>query len=277
MDDVYQIIIKNMEEKGIDVSLTDLPASRQSEISEYLSKELPSRFKEFYISKNLSIDKEMVILRYSLPDKPDKFGRESVKTHTLLINPALYSYESSLYFISPLLNKKELFQEDNLLTKEDFSIISPYPISSKLIEVIFTKKHIHFTSSKPILQKDLVHLFATLEWILPEPLRVDISFQTIVTATKNKKMRNLSFIYTKEEINSPIDLNEVLNSESEYDIFKKMMNNIEDKDLLNRARKDICLGRNIPRTLSVKIFLRFGIKKMNAIARNIDQYFPREE
>ncbi len=162
MEKINQVIVRDTPKKGLDVVATTLHKSQTQDISLFLSKEEPSEFSGIFLTK-FQHPSGNIVLRFTFDDGIDFFGRQSIKTHTLIINNSFYNEKTAQYFISPLINGSMNIEENNILKMNDFEILETYPISSKFIELVFCKKRVQLTSQKKIDVLDLIQIFGTID------------------------------------------------------------------------------------------------------------------
>lgn len=85
MEKINQVIVRDTPKKGLDVVATTLHKSQTQDISLFLSKEEPSEFSGVFLTK-FQHSSGNIVLRFTFDDGIDFFGRQSIKTHTLIIN-----------------------------------------------------------------------------------------------------------------------------------------------------------------------------------------------
>ena len=162
MTNIHQVIVRNIPPKGLDIVAATVNKSQIQDLSQYVPSKRPKNFDQVFVTKFLHFSGK-IGLRFTFDDGTDQFGRRAIKTHTLIIEPSFYNQKTALFFLSPLLNGNLTVEGHHLLRKDDFEDISPLPVSSKLVENILCRKHVHLESKKPQSSSSLIHLFGTLD------------------------------------------------------------------------------------------------------------------
>ncbi len=213
-----------------------------------------------------------IVLRFIFDDGIDRFGRQSIKTHSLIINNTFYNEKTPQYFISPLINGSMNIEDNRILKKNDFETLDIHPISSKLTELIFCKKRIQLTSQKEIDPLVLIQLFGTIDRLVPPPLNESFSFQTMVSPSHKKAFKTYNLVYSFEKLPHSLPIEQLQIKNSEFPTIQAITDSISDLPLLRQLQKQLFLG--IPeRKLRLKLQWRFGIKKFSDIRDNLNNYF----
>ncbi len=271
MGKIRQVIVRNTPEMGLDVVATTLHQSQTQNISLFIPEEECCDFNKVFLTK-FQHSSGNVVLRFTFDDGIDHFGRQSIKTHTLIIDNSFYNEKTVQYFISPLINGSMNIEDNNILTLNDFETLDPYPISSKLIELIFCKKQLQLTSQHKIDPLNLIQMFGTLDRVIPPPLNPLFSFQTMVSPNHKKTLKKYSLVFLSEELPHSQPIEQFQLKESEFPSIQAISNSISDLSVLRQLQKKLFLG--IPeRWLSFRLQWRFGIKRFSHIRENLKEYF----
>ncbi len=265
MVELHQVIIQNTPEKGLDIVASTLEKSQICDIFQFLPTEIPSEFNKVYLTKFQSLPSKITLL-FTFDDGIDQFGRKSIKTHTLVVDEAFYNKKTIQFFISPLINGIMNVEENNLLKPEDFRELAPYPVSSKIIELSYSKKHFHISSKLGIDEITLIQLFASLDRAIPPQLNSFFSFQTFVSPSKDKIIKNRSITYSPKILPNSYLL-ESLNSErSDCHTIQTITDSLDNLPLLRRLQNQLFLGLPEKR-FNLKFHWRFGIKTLSQIRK----------
>ena len=268
MTDIHQVIVRNIPPEGLDVVAATVAKSQIQDLSQYIPKKRPKSFNEVYLTKFLHSSGK-IGLRFTFDDGTDQFGRKAIKTHTLIIDNSLYNAKSALYFISPLFNKSLSLEGNHLLKSEDFEDLEPLPLSSKLVELLLSKKHVVIESQSPRSPMSLIHMFCTLDRIIPPLLTSRFSFQTFIDQKLISATKNLNFVYSNTSIANSIDLDIIESQISEYPTIRALTESLTDLSILRGLQKQLFLG--IPeKRLNFRIHLRFGIKTFAHIKKTLE-------
>ncbi len=271
MEKIRQVIIRNTPEKGLDIVATTFQKSQIQDISLFLPEKKSIDFNGISLTK-FQHSSGNIFLRFLFDDGTDKFGRESIKTHTLIIDNSFYNEKTAQYFISPLINGTMNTEENNILKATDFEPLETTPVSSKLIEHVYCKKQVQLTSDNKIDVLDLIQIFGTIDRAVPPPLNQYFSFQTMVSPNHTKSLKSRSIVFSDDKLPRSQSIDQIQERESEFVTIRKISESISDLFLLRQLQKQIFLG--IPeRWLNIKLQRRFGIKKFSHIRKNIDSYF----
>ncbi|MHA1994907.1 MAG: KOW motif-containing protein [Candidatus Hodarchaeales archaeon] len=268
MTDIHQVIVKNVPPKGLDVVAATVTRSQIQDLSQYIPKKRPKEFNGVYLTKFLH-NSGKIGLRFTFDDGTDQFGRKAIKTHTLIIDNSFYNANTALYFISPLLNKSLTVEGSSLLRFEDFESIEPHPISSKLVETLLCKKHVSLESKSEQSPYSLIHIFSTLDRIIPPLLTSRFSFQTFIDQSQISDAKKISLVYSNSDIANSIALDQIKDQVSEYPTVRALTDSLHDLPTLRGLQKQIFLG--IPeKRLNFRIHLRFGIKTFAHIKKTLE-------
>ncbi|MFX0185888.1 MAG: hypothetical protein ACFE95_22620 [Candidatus Hodarchaeota archaeon] len=268
MTDIHQIIIQNSPDKGLDVVASTLEKSQIVDIIQFVPKEIPIEFNQVFLTK-FHHSSGKVALVFTFDDGVDHFGRRSIKTHTFLVKTSLYNEKTIQYFISPLVNGSMNLEENNILKSDDFEILSPYPVSSKLTELVFIKKHVHVSSQKTVDPVDLIQIFATIDRLIPPPLITHFSFQTMAPSNKKKDLKEKSLVYIPHKLSDTHLLEELQKESSEFLTIQALNDSLSSLSSLRQLQKQLFI--DLPeKRLNFKIYRRFGINTILKIRRTIE-------
>jgi hypothetical protein len=160
-------------------------------------------------------------------------------------------------------------EEDKLLTEKDFEIIPPIPVSSKLIEEVFCKKHLRITSQDTIDPLDLIQAFGTIDRAIPPSLNHSFSFQTNISPNNDELMKKRSVVYCPISSSQSILLEKIQRESSEYSTIRLLTDSLSDLSSLRRVQRNLFL--NIPeKRLNLKFRWRFGIKTVSKIRKTFE-------
>lgn len=271
MNRVRQVVVRNILEKGLDVVATDLEKSQIQNISIYLPEEEPAAFDGVFLTK-FHHSSGNVILRFTFDDGVDNFGRQSFKTHSLIIEDSFYNEKTPQYFISPLINGSMNVDNNRILKQKDFEMLEIYPISSKITELALCKKQIQLTSQKEMNSLVLIELFSTIDRVIPPPLNSFFNFQTIVSPNHKKAFKNNNLLFSNEKLAHSRQIEQIQMEKSEFQTIQTLTDSISDLLSLRLLQKQLFL--EIPeRLLRLRLQWRFGIKKFSDIRENLNSYF----
>lgn len=271
MQEIRQVIIRNTPEKGLDVVATNLHKSHIQDISLFLPEEELSEINKVFLTK-FHHSSGNIVLRFTFDDGNDRFGRQSIKTHTFIVENSFYNEKSPQYFISPLINGSMNIEDNRILTQNDFETLDSYPISSKFIELIFCKKRIKLTSLKEIDPLILIQLFGTIDRVIPPPLNPFFSFQTMVSPSHKKAFKIHDLVFSSEKLSHSQPIEQIQTKKSEFPTIQAITDSISDLPSLRQRQKQLFL--RIPeRWLRLRLQWRFGIKKFSDIRENLKNYF----
>ncbi|MFX1504705.1 MAG: hypothetical protein ACFFDC_01200 [Promethearchaeota archaeon] len=271
MNKVRQVVVRNIPEKGLDVVATDLQRSQTQNISIYLPEEEPAEFDGVFLTK-FYLSSGHVVLRFTFDDGMDNFGRQSIKTHSLIIENSFYNEKTLLYFISPLINGSMNVENNKIIKQKDFETLDTHPISSKITELAFCKKQIRLTSQKEINSLVLVQLFGTIDRVIPPPFNPFFSFQTIVSASHKKALKKYNLLFSNDKLSRSRQIEQIQVEKSEFPTIQAITDSISDLPSLRKLQKQLFL--EIPeRLLRLRLQWRFGIKKYSDTRENLDNYF----
>jgi hypothetical protein len=268
MTNIHQIIIQNTPEKGLDVVASTLVKSQIVDIIQFVPKEIPSEFNQVFLTKSHHSSGKVALL-FTFDDGVDHFGRRSIKTHTLLVETSLYNEKTIQYFISPLVNGSMNLEEFNILKSDDFEFLSPFPVSSKLIELVFVKKHVHVSSLKTVDPMDLIQIFATIDRIIPPPLITHFSFQTMAPSNERKTLKKKSLVYSPHKFPYTHLLEEIQKNSSEFLTIQALNDSLSNLSSLRQLQKQLFI--DLPeKRLKLKMHWRFGIKTISKIRKTLE-------
>lgn len=271
MAKVHQVIVRNTPEKGLDVVKTTLIGNQVHDISPFLPSGQPSDLSDVYLTK-FKYSPNKIALRFTFDDGQDQFGRELIKTHTLIIDSSFYHEKTIQYFISPLIDGSMSTDKHNLLKTNDFTQIEPYPISSKLAELSLSKKQIRLTSQSKLDSIDIIQLFSTIDRIIPPPLSLAFSFQTMASPSIKRSYKGRSLVYSSKKLRKIKIIEQLQKEHSEYLTIRSLTEALTDLSSLRQLQRELFLGIS-EKKLSIKIHLRFGIKTISKIRENLDYFF----
>ncbi|MFW9906270.1 MAG: hypothetical protein ACFFFH_18260 [Candidatus Thorarchaeota archaeon] len=271
MNKVRQVVVRNIPEKGLDVVATDLQKSQIQNISIYLPEEEPAKFNEVFLTKFYHSSGN-VVLRFTFNDGVDNFGRQSIKTHSLIIENSFYNEKTLQYFISPLINGSMNVENNRILKQNDFETLDIHPISSKITEFAFCKKQIQLTSQKEMNSLGLIQLFGTIDRVIPPPLNPFFSFQTMVSPGYKKGFKKYNLLYSYDKLSHSRKIEQIQMEKSEFPTIQAITDSISDLPSLRLLQKQLFL--KIPeRLLRLRLQWRFGIKTFSNIRENLNNYF----
>ncbi len=271
MAKIHQIIVRNTPDKGLDVVNSTLGAPRIHDITPFLPSGRPSELDAVYLTK-FQYSSDSIALRFTFDDGTDKFGRELIKTHTLLIDDPFYNEKTIQYFISPLINGSMSSEVHRILNNNDFENIDIFPVPSKLVELIFCKKQVQVTSLSKLDPLKLIQMFGTIDRIIPPPLNSLFSFQTVSSPNIGKSYKKRSLVYSTKKLPQSYQIEHLEKTPSEFSTIISLTEAASDLSSLKVLQKRFFTG--IPeKKLRLKINLRFGIKTISKIRENLDIYF----
>ncbi|MFX1516770.1 MAG: hypothetical protein ACFFC6_10695 [Promethearchaeota archaeon] len=271
MEKIRQVIVRNIPEKGLDVVATNLHESQIQDISLFLPGEEPSNFDKVFLTK-FHHSSGNIVLRFTFDDGIDSFGRQSIKTHSLIINDSFYIEKTPQYFLSPLINGSMNLDENRILKPDDFETLNTYPISSKITELIYCKKYLQLTSQKEIDSLVLIQLFGTIDRLIPPPLNPFFSFQTMVSPTHKKALKTFNLLFSPKKLPGFQEIEQVQSVKSEFSTIQTITDSVSNLPLLRQLQRQLFL--EIPeRWLRLRLQWRFGIKKFSDIRENLNNFF----
>ena len=268
MTAIHQIIVRNLPPKGLDIVAATVNKSQIQDLSQYVPSKRPKSFDQVFVTKFLH-NSGKICLRFTFDDGKDQFGRRAVKTHTLIIDPSFYNQKTALYFLSPYLNGILTVEGQDLLKDTDFEDIPPISVSSKLVEAILCRKHINLESRTLKSPNYLIHLFGTLDRVVPPELTSRFSFQTFVDQTLVNELQDYSLTYSASQIAHSTILEDFEDQVSEFPTIRALTDSIPQITNLRGLQKQFFLA--IPeKRLNFRLHWRFGIKTFNHIRRTIE-------
>lgn len=268
MTHIHQVIVRNLPPKGLDVVAATVTKSQIQDLSQYVPTKRPKNFDQVFVTKFFHSSGKIGI-RFTFDDGKDQFGRKAIKTHTLIIDHAYYNEKSALFFLSPLLNGILTVEGQELLRMKDFEDIAPTSISSKLVELVLLKKNIKLVSMESQSPLSLIHLFGTLDRIIPPHLTSSFTFQTFTDKRLGSEIKKYSLIYSAENIANSIFLESIMEEKSEYPTIRALSEALNNLSLLRGLQKQFFLA--VPeKRLNFRLHLRFGIKTFSHIRRTLE-------
>lgn len=271
MEKIRQVIVRDTPDKGLDVVATNLQKNQIQDIFLFLPEEEPTNFNRVFLTK-FHHSSGNIVLRFTFDDGIDHFGRQSIKTHSLIIKDSLYTEKTPQYFLSPLINGSMNLDENRILELDDFEPLDIHPISSKFTELVFCKKHIQLTSQKEIDPLVLIQLFGTIDRLIPPPLNIFFSFQTLVSPSHQKAFKTYNLVFSSKKISRSQEIEQIQMQRSDFSTIQAITDSISDLALLRQLQKQLFL--EIPeRRLRLRLQWRFGIKQFSKIRENLNNYF----
>lgn len=273
MAKVHQIIVRNTPEKGLDIVDSTLGATRVHDITPFLPSGRPSELDVVYLTK-FQYSFDSVALRFTFDDGADRFGRELIKTHTLLINNPYYYEKTIQYFISPLILGAMSNESHKILNHDDFEDIDIFPVPSKLVELSLCKKQVQLTSHSKRDPLELIQIFGTIDRIIPPPLNPFFSFQTMSSPGVRKSYKKRSLVYSAKKLAQSHQIGYLEKTPSEFPTIIALTEAASELSSLKELQRNFILG--IPeRKLRFKIHLRFGIKTISKVREDLDMHFDQ--
>lgn len=271
MTNIHQVIVRNIPEQGLDVVATTLHRSQVPDICLFVPEQTPYEFDEVFLTK-FQQENGNIILRFTFDDGIDQYGRECIKTHTLIVDNSFYNEMSAQYFISPLINGAMNVDENTLLKQNDFELLDTFPVSSKLIELVLCKKHVQLTCQGKFDNLELIQTFGSVDRVIPPPFNHLFSFQTMVSSDPKKSYQNRSLVFSLEKLPHSQPIEKVQSSVSEFPTIQAISNSVSDLPSLRQLQKKLFYG--VPeKLLNLRIHWRFGITTFSQIRENINNYF----
>ena len=268
MTAIHQVIVRNLPPKGLDIVAATVDKSQIQDLSQYVPSKRPKSFDQVFVTKFVHISGK-ICLRFTFDDGKDQFGRRAIKTHTLIIDPHYYNQKTALYFLSPYLNGILTVEGHDLLKHDDFEDISPLSVSSKLVEAILCRKHIYLESRTSQSPDFLIHLFGTLDRVVPPQLTSRFAFQTFVDQTLANELQNYSLTYSDSQIAHFSLLEDFEDQVSEFPTIRALTDSIPQLNDLRGLQKQFFLA--IPeKRLNFRLHWRFGIKTFTHIRKTIE-------
>jgi len=271
MSRLHQVIVGNTLEKGLDILATTLSKNQIRDITPFLPKFRPLNFNGFYVTKYQYLPGKIMI-QFTFDSETDHFGRDTLRTHTLIIDENYYNEKTALFFVSPLIHDRLDPYNEVLLTENDFEELSSSPVSSKLLEQCLCRKFIALISPSEINQKDVILIFATLDRAIPPPFNRLFSFQTMVSLDIKNISKKRSIIYSAGEFPNTINIDDIKFKESEFSIIKAIYTSIGNLMDLREQQKKL-FSEKLEKRLKMKIQWRFGVKLYSDVKENLSDYF----
>jgi len=268
MTAIHQVIVRNIPPKGLDVVTATISRSQIQDLSQYVPSKCPEKFSDVFITK-FCHSSGKIALRFTFDDGIDQFGRKAIKTHTLIIDQSLYNKKTALYFLSPLINGHLTVEGNNLLTTSDFKDIPPTFVSSKLVEAVLSKKRILLNNSTNKSSLSIIHLFGTLDRIIPPQLTSFFTFQSQIDRTLLSEFKKISLVYSDVKIDNALVLDSLDSEESEFPTIRALTDAIPNLKVLRGLQKQFFLA--VPeKRLNFRVHWRFGIKTFAHIRKTLE-------
>ncbi len=268
MTAIHQVIVRNIPPKGLDIVTATISKSQIQDLSQYVPSKCPEEFKDFFVTK-FCHSSGKIALRFTFNDGVDQFGRKAIKTHTLIIDQSLYNKKTALYFLSPLINGQLTMEGNNLLKSNDFSDILPSSVSSKLIEAVMSKKRVILNSKNEKSPLSIIHLFGTLDRIIPPQLTSFFTFQSQIDQSLLSEFKEISLVYSDMKIDNALVLDSLESKESEFPTIRALTEALPNLENLRGLQKQLFLA--VPeKMLSFRIHWRFGIKTFAHIRKTLE-------
>ena len=264
MSNLHQIIVRNIPEKGLDVVATTL-LQPNIDITPFIPEQGTLERNQICLTK-FKYSNRSIGLRFTLNDGNDDYGRPRAKTHTFVIKNEFFQEKSIQFFISPLILGKLTAEETKILHIKDFKDMPPFPISSRLVEQVLCKRQLILTSKRKMPSLELIQLLGSLDRVIPPTFNPAFTFKTLVPKITEKTNKSVSLIYSPQNFPNFTDLDQIMNTNSEYETIQTLTKYLTDLPLLRHFQRKLLL--NIPeKRLSFKIRLRFGIKAFSEIKK----------
>ncbi|MHA1947543.1 MAG: hypothetical protein ACXAC6_16520 [Candidatus Hodarchaeales archaeon] len=268
MTDIHQVIVRNVPPKGLDVVTATITKSQIQDLSQYVPSKRPEEFKDFFVTK-FCHSSGKIALRFTFDDGVDQFGRKAIKTHTLIIDQSFYNKKTALYFLSPLINGNLTVEGNNLLKSNDFSDILPSPVSSKLIEAVMSKKRVILNSQYEKSPISIIHLFGTLDRIIPPQLTSFFTFQTQIDEVLLSEFKKISLVYSDVKMDNALVLDSLESKKSEFPTIRALTEALPNLEDLRGLQKQLFLA--VPeKRLNFRIHWRFGIKTFAHVRKTLE-------
>ncbi|WP_455142539.1 hypothetical protein [Candidatus Hodarchaeum mangrovi] len=267
MSNLHQIIVRNIPEKGLDVVATTL-LQPNIDITPFVPVQVNLGIDQCCLTK-FRYSSRSIGLRFTLNDGNDDYGRPRAKTHTFIIKNEFFQEKSIQFFISPLILGLLTAEETKILDIKDFEVMPPFPISSRLVEHALCKHQFLLTSHRMIPSLELIQIFGSIDRVIPPPFNPAFTFQTLVPSMAEKTIKSVSLIYSPQNFPNFTDLDQLMNTCSEYESIRTLTNCLSDLPLLRHFQRKLLL--NIPeKRLGFKIRWRFGIKAFSESKKTLE-------
>ena len=268
MTAIHQVIVRNVPPKGLDVVTATISKNQIQDLSQYVPTKRPEKFNDVFVTK-FCHSSGKIALRFTFDDGLDQFGRKAIKTHTLIIDQSLYNKKTALYFLSPLINGQLTVEGNNLLKPNDFNEIDPTSVSSKLVEAVMSKKRVKLTSKSEKSPLSIIHLFGTLDRIIPPQLTSFFTFQSQIDQSLISEFKKISLVYSDTNIDNALVLDSLNSKESEFPTIRALTDALPDLEALRGLQKQLFLA--VPeKRLNFRIHWRFGIKTFAHIRKTLE-------
>ncbi|MCK4848545.1 MAG: hypothetical protein KAT16_05955 [Candidatus Heimdallarchaeota archaeon] len=268
MTAIHQVIVRNIPPKGLDVVTATISKNQIQDLSQYVPSKCPEEFNNVFVTK-FCHSSGKIALRFTFDDGIDQFGRRTIKTHTLIIDQSLYNKKTALYFLSPLINGHLTVEGNNLLTSSDFKDIPPSSVSSKLVEAIMSKKRVVLNSITKKSPLEIIHLFGTLDRIIPPQITSFFTFQSHIDQSLLSVFKKISLVYSDVKIDNALVLDSLESEKSEFPTIRALTEASLDLKVLRGLQKQFFLA--VPeKRLNFRVHLRFGIKTFAHIRKTLE-------
>jgi len=268
MTAIHQVIVRNIPPKGLDVVTATIGKSQIQDLTQYVPSKCPEEFNEVFVTK-FCHSSGKIALRFTFDDGIDQFGRKAIKTHTLIMDQSLYNKKTALYFLSPLVNGHLTVEGNNLLTTSDFNDIPPSSVSSKLVEAVLSKKRVVLNSQTKKSCISIIHLFGTLDRIIPPQLTSFFTFQSQIDPPLLSEFKKISLVYSDVKIDNALVLDSLDSEESEFPTVRALTEALPNLEALRGLQKQFFLA--VPeKRLNFRVHWRFGIKTFAHIRKTLE-------
>ena len=268
MTAIHQVIVRNAPPKGLDVVTATISKSQIQDLSQYVPSKCPEKFNDMFITKFCHTSGK-IALRFTFDDGTDQFGRKTIKTHTLIVDQSLYNKKTALYFLSPLINGHLTVEGNNLLSTNDFEEIPPTSVSSKLVEAVLSKKRLVLNNSTKKSPLSIIHLFGTLDRVIPPQLTSFFTFQSQIDHSLLSEFKKISLVYSDVKIDNALVLDSLNSEESEFPTIRALTGALPNLEALRSLQKQFFLA--VPeKRLNFRIHWRFGIKTFAHIRKTLE-------
>jgi len=268
MTAIHQVIVRNVPPKGLDIVTATISKSQIQDLSPYVPVKCPEKFNDVFVTKFCHFSGK-IALRFTFDDGIDQFGRKTIKTHTLIVDQSLYNKKTALYFLSPLINGHLTVEGNNLLTTSDFTDIPPSSVSSKLVEAVISKKRVVLNSLTKKSPLSIIHLFGTLDRVIPPQLTSFFTFQSKIDQSLLTEFKKMSLVYSEVKIDKSLVLESLNSEESEFPTIRALTEALPNLDALRGLQKQFFLA--VPeKRLNFRVHWRFGIKTFAHIRKTLE-------
>jgi hypothetical protein len=159
--------------------------------------------------------------------------------------------------------------EDHLLSAKDFELLTPFPVSSKFIELALCKKHVQINSKEIVDPLQLVQTFASIDRVIPPVFNRSFSFQTMVSPSDQKHYKKQSMVFSSKKLNQGVLLEDIQEDVSEFATIRTLSESVSNLYKLRQIQEKLI--KDVPeRRLNLKIRWRFGIKAFSDARRSFE-------